>query len=152
MGPSPTRKSAPPTLLIVEGEILIRLALSNYLQDCGYKVLEASTGDEAVLIIEQGGVTIDLVFSDVRMPGSMDGFGLARWIRENRSGLSIILTSGDEKKTSAAKELCENEPFMAKPYDLKMVVAKIRATINLARVKPRWSRRYRRRSRVHASP
>jgi CheY-like chemotaxis protein len=103
------------------------------LQGCGYKVLEASTADEAVLIIEHGDVIIDLVFSDVRMPGSMNGFGLAQWLRANRPGLPIILNSSDEKKTSAAQELCENEAFMAKPYDLKMVVGKIRATINVAR-------------------
>jgi CheY-like chemotaxis protein len=87
-------------------------------------VLEASTADEAVLIIEQGDLIIDLVFSDVRIPGSMDGFGLAQWLRATRLDLPIILTSGDEKKTSAAKELCDNESFMAKPYDLKMVVLK----------------------------
>lgn len=77
------------------------------------------------------------MFSDVKMPGSMDGFGLAQWLRANKPGLPIILTSGDEKKTSAAKELCETEPFMAKPYDLQMVVAKIRATINSSRTKPK---------------
>jgi DNA-binding response OmpR family regulator len=136
-GTFPDPKERTPTLLIVEDEALIRVALSDYLQDCGYKVLDASTADEAVLIIEQGEAIIDLVFSDVKMPGSMDGFGLAQWLRANRPGLPIILTSGDEKKTSAAKELCETEPFMAKPYDLKMVVAKIRATINSSRTKPR---------------
>jgi DNA-binding response OmpR family regulator len=136
-GTFPNPKERTPTLLIVEAEALIRMALSDYLQECGYKVLEASTADEAVLIIEQGGVIIDLVFSEVKMPGSMNGFVLAQWLRANRPGLPIILTSGDEKKTSAAKELCEGEPFMAKPYDLKMVVAKIRATINSSRTKPK---------------
>jgi DNA-binding NtrC family response regulator len=134
-GTFPDPKERTPTLLIVDDETLIRVALSAYLQDCGYKVLEASTADDAILIIEKSDVIIDLVFSDVRMPGSMDGFGLARWVRANRPGLPLILTSGDQKKTASAKELCENEPFMAKPYDLKMVVAKIRATINLARTK-----------------
>ena len=136
-GTFPDPKERTPTLLIVDDEALLRVALSDYLQDCGDKVLEASTADEAVLIIEQGDVIIDLVFSDVRMPGSMDGFGLAQWLRAKRPGLPIVLTSGDEKKTSAAKELCENDHFMGKPYDLKMVVAKIRATINVARTNPR---------------
>ena len=132
-GTFPDPKERTPTILVVDDEFLIRAGLSDYLQDCGYKVLEASTADEAVLIIEHGDVIIDLVFSDVRMPGSMNGFGLAQWLRANRPGLPIILTSSDEKKTSAAQELCENEAFMAKPYDLKMVVGKIRATINVAR-------------------
>jgi DNA-binding response OmpR family regulator len=111
------------------------MALSDYLQDCGYKVLEASAAEEAVLIIDQGDIIIDVVFSDLKLPGPMDGFGLAQWLRANRPGTPIILTSGDAKKTSAAKELCENEPFLAKPYDLKMVVARIRATINLTRTR-----------------
>src|ERR1700730_2249393 len=136
-GNFPDPKERTRTLLTVDDETLIRVALSAYLQDCGYKVLEASTADDAILIIEKSDVIIDLVFSDVRMPGSMDGFGLARWVRENRPGLPLILTSGDQKKIASAKELCKNEPLMAKPYDLKMVVAKIRATINSARTKPK---------------
>jgi DNA-binding NtrC family response regulator len=132
--PDPTQRT--PTILVVDDEALIRAILSDYLQECGYKVLEGSNAEEAILIIEKSDVIIDLVFSDVRMPGSMDGFGLARWVRVNRPGLPIILTSGDGKKVSSARELCENEPFMAKPYDLKAVVAQIRASINTSRTKP----------------
>jgi DNA-binding response OmpR family regulator len=124
-----------PTILIVDDEALIRSMLSDYLQECGFKVLESSNADEAILIIEQGDVIIDLVFSDVSMPGSMDGFGLAQWIRANRPGLSIILASGDAKKVTSAIELCENEPFMTKPYHLSAVVAKIRETIELSRTR-----------------
>lgn len=109
-GTFPDPKERTPTLLIVDDEALIRAALSDYLQDCGYKVLEASTADDAILIIEKSNVIIDLVFSDVRMPGSMDGFGLARWIRANPPGLPLILTSSDQKKTASAKELRENDP------------------------------------------
>ena len=124
-----------PTILVVDDEALIRAMLSDYLQECGFKVLEASTADEAILIIEKSDVIIDLVFSDVSMPGSMDGFGLARWIHTNRPGLPIILTSGDAQKASSAKKLCESEPFMAKPYELSVVVARIRASIETSRTK-----------------
>ena len=130
----PTQRT--PTILVVDDEALIRAILSDYLQECGYKVLVGSNAEEAILIIEKSDVIIDLVFSDVRMPGSMDGFGLARWVRVNRPGLPIVLTSDDAKKVSSARELCENEPFMAKPYDLKAVVAQIRASINTSRTKP----------------
>jgi hypothetical protein len=57
------------------------------------------------------------------MPGEIDGFGLATWVRANRPGLPIILTSADGKKSEAAKDLCENEPLFAKPYDVQLVVA-----------------------------
>jgi len=48
-------------------------------------------------------IRIDLVLTDIRMPGSMDGFGLARWIRTNRPGTHVILTSGEAKKADAGK-------------------------------------------------
>ena len=54
------------------------MALSDYLQDCGYKVLKASAAEEAMLIIEKGDIIIDVVFSDLKLPGPMDGFGLAQ--------------------------------------------------------------------------
>jgi CheY-like chemotaxis protein len=131
--PDPAERT--PTLLVVEDEVLIRIALSDYLQECGFKVLEAGNADEALEIIQHGTVTIDLVFSDVVMPGGMDGFGLAKWIRANRPGLPIILTSGDAAKAVTANELCEREPFMAKPYDLEQLVKRIRTLIDLAKKK-----------------
>ena len=132
--PDPNERT--PAILIVDDEALIRAMLSDYLQECGFKVLEGSNADEAILIIEKSDVIIDLVFSDVSMPGTIDGFGLAQWIRTNRPGLPIILTSGDTKKVSSAEQLCENEPFMAKPYDLSVVVARIRTSIESAHTKP----------------
>jgi DNA-binding response OmpR family regulator len=118
-----------PTILVVEDEVLIRIALSDYLQECGFKVLEAGNAEDAIEILESSSIQIDLIFSDVVMPGKLDGFGLARWLRTNRPGLPILLTSGDAGKAETARKLCENEPFLAKPYDLKHVVARIRASI-----------------------
>ena len=69
------------------------------------------------------------MLTDIRMPGSMDGFGLARWIRATAPDINVILASGEAKKADAAKELCENAPLFEKPYDLEAVVTKIRATI-----------------------
>jgi CheY-like chemotaxis protein len=122
-------KDRTPTILVVEDEFLIRVMLSDYLQGCGFKVLEGSTADEALAIIEKLDVPIDVVLTDIRMPGSMDGFGLVRWIRANRPDINVIIASGEAKKADAAKELCENAPLFEKPYDLEAVVSKIRATI-----------------------
>jgi CheY-like chemotaxis protein len=127
--PDPPRT---PTILVVEDEALLRVALSHYLQECGFNVLEAASADEAVQILDQSGIAIDLVLSDVRMPGSMDGFGLATWIRQNRPGLPVFLASGDDKKIVAAQELCEGEPFFAKPYDLDLLVTRIRKILGAA--------------------
>jgi DNA-binding response OmpR family regulator len=103
--------------------------LSDYLQECGFRVVTVDDAAQAISITENGGVKIDLVFSNVFLPSSMDGFGLKRWLRTHRPGLPIILVSDDSKKTDAAEELCENGPLMAKPYDLESVVARVRAIL-----------------------
>ena len=125
----PDPRDRTPAILVVEDEVLIRFVISDYLQHCGFRVHVAGSAAEAIEILETDD-PIDLVFSDVAMPGEFDGFGLAQWVRENRPGLPVILTSGDAKKSAAAKELCENEPFFAKPYDAAQVVNKIRALID----------------------
>jgi DNA-binding response OmpR family regulator len=119
-------------VLIVEDEALLRIAMSDYLQDCGFRTLEASSADEALQILAKGSVPIDVVVTDVRMPGRTDGFGLAKWARENRKGMPVIVVSGDIKKAQVAEELCAAEPFFSKPYDLKLVVAKIRQLLDKA--------------------
>jgi CheY-like chemotaxis protein len=64
------------TILVVEDDIFVRLDIAEYLRDCGYRVIEAGTAAEAIDVLESN-VPIDLVFSDIQMPGEMDGFGLA---------------------------------------------------------------------------
>lgn len=128
----PDLKDRPPTILVVDDDVLIRMTLSDFLQECGFKVLEAGNGDEAITMIESNAATIDLVFTDVRMRGNTDGFALARWIREHRKDLAVIMASGDAKKSDAAQQLCADEPFLTKPYDLHFAVAQIRQRLALA--------------------
>jgi len=121
-------------VLVVEDEALLRLALADHLQGCGFIVLQACDAHEAIEIIESC-VEIDVVFTDVKMPGEIDGFGLAKWIRDNQPGLAVFVASGYSGKFDLARELCAGEQFFAKPYDLDVVVAKIHEHIN-ARNKP----------------
>jgi DNA-binding response OmpR family regulator len=123
--PDPDDRKA--VVLLVEDEVLIRMATSDYLQECGFKVLEASTAAEAITMIQGTESPIDIVFSDIRMPGEMDGFGLARWIREHRPGMAVLLTSGDAKMADAATGLCEKLDILPKPYDFEFAVARIRS-------------------------
>ena len=125
MGSAEHRASLP-TILIVEDEFLARAMLSDHLQECGFMVFEAGSADEAITTIETG-IPIDLVLTDIRMPGSMNGFGLAKWISANKPKISVILASGEATQTDAANELCDHIPFFKKPYDLKAIVARIRA-------------------------
>jgi CheY-like chemotaxis protein len=103
-------------ILIVEDEILIRATLSDYLQDCGLKVLEASNAAEAVEILKAGQTTIDLVFTDVGLPGEMDGLGLAAWIRHNHPDVKVIITSGYAGRIDASSAPGPEDAFLAKPY------------------------------------
>jgi len=108
----PEEEAALPTVLVVEDEFLVRQTIIDYLGECGYCVLEAADGDEAREILDSG-APIDLVFSDVRMPGQMDGLALAQWIRQHRPGMPVILTSGYARTVPAAA-LCDR--FLDKPY------------------------------------
>jgi CheY-like chemotaxis protein len=106
-----------PTVLVVEDEVLIRLSIADHLSDCGYHVLDAGSAAEAQQILERG-ARVDLVFSDIQMPGEKDGFALAAWVREHHPHIRIVLTSGVRKMAEEAKRLCaHHELFLDKPYE-----------------------------------
>jgi CheY-like chemotaxis protein len=109
-------------ILVVESEVLVRHALAEYLRHCGYRVIEATTTREAMTLLENANVPVDVVFSAVELEGSADGFGLSKWIRENRSGVQVILSSSITKAAQAAGDLCEEGPHLAKPYEPQQVV------------------------------
>lgn len=113
------------TILVVEDEILIRLVIADYLRGCGYKVYEASSGDEAMILLQQDDPKIDLVFTDTEMPGRIDGFALARWLREQRPEVEVILVGSPAKAADTAAGLCEDGP-LPKPYHPQMVIDRIR--------------------------
>ena len=125
-----------PTVLVVDDEALLRAHLAEHLRDCGYYALEACHAHEAIEVIDAG-VEIDLVVTDVKMPGTIDGFGLAKWIRENRPHLAVFVVSGYPGKVDLAKELCAGEQFFSKPYDVDVITAKIQEHVAL-RGKPKY--------------
>src|SRR5438270_33237 len=114
------------TVLVVEDEVLIRMVISQYLRDCGYRVIDAANADEAVMVLQEPDLRIDVVLSDVEMPGSMDGFGLSQWVRQHREGLAVILVGSPVKAADAAGDLCESGPMLSKPYEPQFVVDQIR--------------------------
>jgi DNA-binding NtrC family response regulator len=125
--PFPIEYSQRYTVLVVDDEPAIRSVLCEFLAECGLNSLSAENADQAVAIIGSG-KCVDLVFSDVRMPGRLDGCALARWILENKPELPVILATGDLGKANAAAGLSGVETF-AKPYDFDAAVKKIRDTI-----------------------
>lgn len=121
-GPSPP----PQTVLVVDAEVLVRLTISAYLRDCGYRVVEAASAEEALAVLRQTDLGIDAVLVDMDLPGSMDGFELAQWVREHREGLSVILAGTPARAAERAAELCESGPHLARPYEPQVVVDRIR--------------------------
>jgi|HubBroStandDraft_1064217.scaffolds.fasta_scaffold825103_1 CheY-like chemotaxis protein len=81
------------TILVVEDEPLIQLITSEALNESGYRVLVAGDADEAIGILRKDS-TVCLLFTDIVMPGALDGFGLAEWAKSVRPDLKVLYTSG----------------------------------------------------------
>ena len=93
--------------------MMLRMRAVDMVEDAGYTPVEALDADEAVAILESRS-DIALMCTDIQMPGSMDGVGLAQWVRRERPWLKVILTSGAAR---TAKEAGDHCPILAKPYD-----------------------------------
>jgi CheY-like chemotaxis protein len=114
------------TVLVVEDEALILFTISDELRRAGYRVLEAQDADEAMhlLAIDDH---VGLVFTDIDMPGSMDGLGLARMVRDRWPLVRIIVTSGKAVPDPAA--LPEGSRFLPKPYTSGAVVEAVQGML-----------------------
>ena len=115
-------------VLVVDDEPTIRACLVIHLEDKGFAVREAASAAEAIAVLQEPGCVVNLVFSDVRMPGEMDGIGLSRWIFENRPNVAVILASGDLGKSTAMDDLCGAEAI-GKPYNYDSATNRIRESI-----------------------
>jgi DNA-binding response OmpR family regulator len=113
-------------VLVVEDEALIRFAIADDLRDAGFEVFEADGADEAIEILGRER-DIRLLFTDIDMPGSMDGLRLSAVVRDRWPPVRIILTSG--KAVPPAALLPEGCQFMTKPYTTAGVLAAVRALL-----------------------
>lgn len=103
-----------PVILIVEDESLVRMSAVRLFEDAGFEVIEASNADEAIRILESR-KDIRVVFTDIQMPGSMDGLKLAHAVRNRWPPMKIIVTSGRELLTE--QNLPDGGRFVPKPYN-----------------------------------
>lgn len=118
-----------PCLLLVEPDLAVRIPLAEYLRDCGYRVLEAITTDEAMVILRESGMPVVLALVAVDAPGQVDGFGLAKWVRQNGLGVEVILAGSLARTAEKAGDICEDGPMMAKPYHHQILLDRIKALI-----------------------
>ena len=112
-----------PVVLIVEDEFLLRMDAADMVRAAGFEVVEAANADQAIGILEAR-PDIAVVFTDIQMPGSMDGLRLARAVRGRWPPIKIVATSGhlDVGET----ELPEGGRFLPKPYSPMQVTGVLR--------------------------
>jgi DNA-binding NtrC family response regulator len=112
-------------VLIVEAEILARHPLSEYLRDCGFRVVEAVTPDEARLFLSQDESRVDVMLADISGNGGAD-FDLGYWAHEKHPDVRVLLVGSLSSAAKQAGQLCDEEPSVQKPYDHQLVENHIR--------------------------
>lgn len=106
--------SAPRYVLVVEDEPIIRMNAVDMLEEAGFEVLEAANADAALTILEARSREIAALFTDIHMPGSMDGMALVTLVAERRPDIRPFVTSGHTIIRDA--EIADHGRFLAKPY------------------------------------
>src|SRR6267142_3135475 len=106
-------ESKRPVVLIVEDELLLRMNAVDMIAAAGFEAIEAANADAAIEILESR-LDITVVFTDIQMPGSMDGLKLARAIRGRWPPIKIVATSG--RVSVSQDDLPEGGRFLPKPY------------------------------------
>ena len=113
------------TVLIVEDDPILRFSLATEVGQAGFRVREAATADEAETVLDTG-VRIDVVVTDVEMPGSRDGIALAKTVRAFHPNMKVIVASG---VAPPADIVGIADAFFGKPYDTDRVIYRIRSLL-----------------------
>ncbi len=116
-------------VLVVEDEMLLRMRAVDIVEDAGFASVEALDADEAVAILESRS-DIALLFTDIQMPGSMDGLGLAHAVHERWPPVKIILVSGQLKLADI--DIPPNSCFFGKPLEAAEMIAELQNMIGRA--------------------
>lgn len=110
------------SILVVDDEALIRINLAVFFEDEGFQVFEAGNAEEAIGILAAN-PSIQVVLTDVQMPGSMDGVKLAHYVHKRFPPTLLVVASGAVRLTAA--DLPEHSMFIAKPFDPRFVLGEI---------------------------
>ena len=117
-------------ILVVEDESLLRMVAADMLDAAGYRVIEAETGEEGLAALNDG-TPIAGLLTDVQMPGTIDGFALARIVHERHPHAAILIVSGNARPAAGA--LPPGAPFLRKPYNRHAVQRTHEANIGRCR-------------------
>lgn len=118
--------SGPYAVLIVEDEAILRLHAVDLVEEAGFTAIEAKNADEAIAILESRS-DVMLLFTDVHMPGSMDGLRLAHAVRDRWPPIKIVVVSGQLKLDQ--NQLPADSRFFDKPFQADKIIAELRAMI-----------------------
>jgi CheY-like chemotaxis protein len=113
---------SPGAVLVVDGDILSRHAIADYLRHCGYKVVEAVSTDEAMTALGDPELAVDIILCDIAAIGTQTGFELANWVRQNHPELEVRIAGSLAGAVDTAADLCESGPHLARPYEPQAVV------------------------------
>jgi CheY-like chemotaxis protein len=113
-------------VLVVEDEPLLRMLAVEVVEEAGFTAIEARDADEAVVLLESRS-DITLLFTDVNMPGSMDGLKLAHAVRDRWPPIKILVVSGKQRLQSS--DLPSNSCFIGKPYQTSALVDELRSMV-----------------------
>lgn len=116
-----------PYAVVVDDDVLILMHISDILADAGFQTLEASNGDDAKALIDEKGNGIALLFTDVQMPGSLDGFALARHVADHWPEIEIVVASGLLKPQPG--DMPARGTFISKPFSAEVVRDHLRRTL-----------------------
>jgi CheY-like chemotaxis protein len=116
-----------PVVLVVEDEVLVRSTIADYLRDARYTVIEAANADEALEVFASW-ERVDVVFTDVQMPGAMDGLMFVLWVHEHYPHVQVLVTSG-KGDAALSSGFVADDAFFPKPYRLEAVAARIRSLV-----------------------
>lgn len=122
----PDPETLPETILVVDADILVRHVIADYLRTCGYTVQEAASGREVQIILEIEAERTDVVLADADAQGDVEGFALARWLRENYPHIDVILAGTPMMAAARATDLCEDGPAVHKPYQPQSIADRIK--------------------------
>src|SRR5579859_6979510 len=111
-------------VLVVEDEILIRLSMADAFSDAGFQVFEANHAEKAVAVLQEHASKIDVLFTDVNMPGAKDGLALAHLVKRHWPWIGLLVTSG--RAMCATAEMPSGSQFIPKPYRARDAIESMR--------------------------
>jgi CheY-like chemotaxis protein len=116
-------------VLMVDGDVLVRHVISDYLRTCGYVVVEAASTDEALIVLDDATIIISAMLCDADAPGSRNAFELRACAAERHPEVKVALAGNIVAEANKAAEMCDDGPHLQRPYDPQSVVDYIKRLI-----------------------